>query len=153
MTLRVYGRQNDLTDGGATSPGLLYTNNIPNKIKRYFPMYGTQNINGQSSNALKTSKPLVAFMFLIQTTPATVPDSEWSKIIQTGNNYLGDGTGSVEVYERFFDSGDHTLDDTNRYYLFRPSKRSFSYARCPWCILIICNSYTCTISKGYFILF
>ena len=115
MTMRGYEKRDDLKDAGSDQPNMFYTG-FSNEFRKYFPMYGTKSRNEGDSNTLKIKKPFVAYMIRDPSWDA-VDVANWNKIAT--DKYLGPSNTDLELYEKFFDTGTHILDNSAAYYLFR----------------------------------
>ena len=116
MTMRGYGKTDDLKDAGSDQPDMFYDAMIF-EWRAYFPMYGTKSRNEGDSNELKITKPFLAVM-VRDPSWDSVDVSNWEKI---GNNrkYLGPSNPDIDLYEKYLDTGTHILDNSAAYYLFR----------------------------------
>ena len=115
MTIRGYEKRNDLTVD-ANVPTDIYYTNFKNTVKRFFPMYGTTNRNDGDSNTLVITKPFVAYM-VRKPSWNPVDVTGWNKMSPSGE-FLGPTAGSIDIYEKHFNSGTHTFDNSAAYYLF-----------------------------------
>ena len=115
MTERIYEKKGDLKWEGAIWDGKYYTD-LPDRIRKLFPIYGTQDIKTNEANVLEIrNEPVVAFM---------VTRDSWFPMSQNGwatvgiGGYLGPEFNDIIIYEKLLKPGTYNIPPATSLYLF-----------------------------------
>ena len=100
---------------GAIWDGKYYTD-LPDRIRKLFPIYGTQDIKTNEANVLEIrNEPVVAFM---------VTRDSWFPMSQNGwdtvgiGGFLGPEFNDIIVYEKLLKPGTYNIPPATSLYLF-----------------------------------
>ena len=106
LTERIYEKKGDLKWEGAIWDGKYYTD-LPDRIRKVFPIYGTQDIKTNEANVLEIrNEPVVAFM---------VTRDSWFPMSQNGwatvgiGAYLGPNFNDIIIYEKLLKPGTYDI--------------------------------------------
>ena len=115
LTERIYEKKRDLKWEGEIWERQYYTD-FPEKIRRLFPIYGTQDIKTNEENVLEIrNEPVIAFM---------ITREKWFPMSQSGwdtvsiGSFLGPEFDDVIIYEKLLRPGTYTIPPATSLYLF-----------------------------------
>ena len=114
MTLRDGSKNEVFTkEGKRWGHGNNYYQNLPTKILKQLPMYGTTDITTSDENVLVLQRPSVLYMFRAANWKE-VPLDGW-ELVSTGA-YIGPHP-KINMYRKAFVKGSHIIDNKSAMYL------------------------------------